>query len=510
MSESTAFIADFYYVSHIETATIPFSRLSGILLQMHQGKKLTSNSLGFLKQQNLPGLYRHACGETTYDAYVEGLDAAYLSKAQAAKAANHAKEIEKKAREAQYVPRRPNRGSPKVTKELDREAERALRRKREREETEAVLKAQRERQAVWKEQRARNCELAAAAYQARVAIQQGIEPTSLELAQYFHVSHIASAMSSPVSELLKALYMGRLLTADELACLKQTVPDDLYRLAYGQLTFDIYVKVAKVVEAEAIAIKARNDALEAARLARESDPAYIAMMKTRALFEKYKIGLRDPSLELRMTELLEQIDTGTRLSKEDLVWLSTTARKYFTPPIRQEYHRLEAVFHASQYRRTQDPWSAINACGHFRKCEQPKAALELIGSISPERLKHPKVRSALHTTHGGVLRDLGERIKAIEMGEKAHVLMPQDYRPCTLLGAVYMEQRKFNEGQDWYEKARKRGAPEHGIDSELRSIYGQLDSAGREAMRRVLLAEDPHRYPWLNGAASQAGKKAAG
>jgi hypothetical protein len=67
-----------------------------------------------------------------------------------------------------------------------------------------------------------------------------------------------------------------------------------------------------------------------------------------------------------MTELLEQIDAGTRLSKEDLVWLSTTARKYFTPLLRQEYHRLEAVFHASQYRSTPDPWSAINACGHFR------------------------------------------------------------------------------------------------------------------------------------------------
>jgi hypothetical protein len=76
-----------------------------------------------------------------------------------------------------------------------------------------------------------------------------------------------------------------------------------------------------------------------------------------------------------------------------------------------------------------------------------------------------------------------------------------------LLGAVYTEQGKFNEGQDWYDKARKRGASEQGIDSELRSIYRQLDSAGREAMRRALLADDSHRYPWLNEASSQATKK---
>jgi hypothetical protein len=75
--------------------------------------------------------------------------------------------------------------------------------------------------------------------------------------------------------------------------------------------------------------------------------------------------------------------------------------------------------------------------------------------------------------------------------------MPKDYRPCTLLGAVHMELREFESGREWYEKARERGAPEQGIDSELRSIFQQMDSPGREAMKRFLLAEDSHRYRWL-------------
>jgi hypothetical protein len=41
-----------------------------------------------------------------------------------------------------------------------------------------------------------------------------------------------------------------------------------------------------------------------------------------------------------------------------------------------------------------------------------------------------------------------------------------------------MEQREFEPGHAWYEKARERGAPEKSIDSELRSIFQQLDADG--------------------------------
>ena len=76
--------------------------------------------------------------------------------------------------------------------------------------------------------------------------------------------------------------------------------------------------------------------------------------------------------------------------------------------------------------------------------------------------------------------------------------MAKDYRPCTLLGAVHMELREFESGREWYEKARERGAPEQGIDSELRSIFQQMDSPGREAMKRFLFAENSYLYRWLN------------
>lgn len=506
MSSSTNIVADYYCVSHIAAATIPSSRLSDILARMHQGRPLTKHSLDFLRQQNLPGLYRLACGEITHEAYIMGLDSASLSRHQAAKLVNEAKETEQQARAAHYRVRKTNRPSGSAAQEIDRETERKLRRKREREADEAALKLRTMRQAEWKTQRERNCELAAAAYRTCAITAGCTEPTALDLARYFHLEHVAAAISPPMSDLLTALFQGRLLTEDEFTFLRQRGPDHLYQLAFGKLTIEGYVPIAKIAEAEALARKAKAEANEAARIAREKDPEYIAMMQTQALYKKYGISLTDESLRPRMTKLLQQIDAANRLPTEELMWLSTKAKKHFTAEIRNAYHRLEADFHADQYRRTQDPWNVVNASGHYRKCAQPNTALELIDGVPRDRLKQPKVRSAIFTTRGGVMRDLGQRAVAIELGETAHALMPKDYRPCTLLGAVHMELQHFEKGHEWYEKARERGAPEQGIDSELRSIFQQLDSVGREAMKNFLLTEDLHRYQWLNRNSSQRAK----
>lgn len=510
MGSSTNLVADYYCVSHIPAATIPSSRLNDILVGMYQGRQLTKNSLDFLQRQNLPGLYRLACGEITHDAYVAGLDPTYLNRYQAAKAANQAKEDERQRLAAHYLSRNTPHPVRKMAEKRDWEAERSLRRKREREATEAVLTAQRARQAEWKAQRERNCELAAVAYLSRANTPGYAEPTAVDLACYFHLEHVTAAACPPMSGLLEALFRGRPLTGEELTYLRQSAPDDLYRLAFGQLTLDMYIQAATAAETAALERKAREEAAEAARIARENDPAYIAMMQRQALYRKYDVSLTDESLIPRMTKLLQEIDAGNRLPKEELTWLVTAAKKHFSERLRNAYHRLEADFHADQYRRTQDPWNAVNASGHYRKCNQSDTALELIDSVVPARLKQPKVRSAVLTTRGGAMRDLGRHKEAIHMGEKAHTLMPQDYRPCTLLGAVHMELRDFGKGHEWYEKARKRGAPEQGIDSELRSIFQQLDAAGREAMQRFLLAEDSHRYSWLKDAKYKQAKKPLG
>lgn len=507
MTNSTNIVADHYCISHIVAANIPNSRLSTILARMYQGLPLTKHSLDFLRQQQLPGLYLHACGVITHDEYIAGLDPALLSRHQAAKVANDAKENERQALASHFRSRKTSRHSGSTAQGIDRETERKLRREREREADEAADKARKVLQAKWKAQRERNCELAAATYRTSSTTAGYAEPTILDLARYFHLGHVADAVSPPLSDLLIALFQGRPLTEHEFSFLRQSAPSHFYQLAFGKLSIEDYIPIAKATEAEACALKARKEENEAARIAREKDPEYIAMIQVQALYKKYKISLTDESLRPRMTELLQSIDADNRLPKEELLWLSTVAKKYFTMALRNAYHRLEANFHADQYRRTQDTWHVVNASGHYRKCDQPNAALKLIDSVPSDRVKQPKIRSAIFTTRGGVMRDLGQQSEAIELGETAHGLMPKDYRPCTLLGAVHMELRHFEKGHEWYEKARVLGAPEKSIDSELRSIFQQLDSVGREAMKKFLLTEGSHKYQWLNENSSHRPKK---
>ncbi|RDE51596.1 MAG: hypothetical protein DVS81_05415 [Candidatus Accumulibacter meliphilus] len=492
MVTSSFLVADHYGVSHIPAATILGSRLNSILARMHQGRSLTKYALDFLREQDLPGLFRLASGEITHEAYVAALDADFLKENLAAKAVHQAREAEAQALEAHYLARRPKYVAAKTASKAEWEAEpeRTLRRQRERQASEAVLKAQRARQAEWKAQRECNSRLASVAYQARAMSPDYTAPTADEVARHFHLSHVAGVLCPPMSEILEALFEGRPLSDDEFSQLKNKAPDDLYRLASGQLRFDAYSGRAKAAAAEVAA--------EAARIARESDPEYIAMMQQQSLYRKYGLSLTDKSLMPRMTKLLHLIDAGKHLPQDELVWLGTEAKEFFTKPIREAYHLLEAEFHADRYRSSGDPWNVINASGHYRKCRRAETALELLESLARDRLKQPKLRSAVLTTHGGVMRDLNRRPEAIQMAETAHSLMPRDYRPCTLLGAVHMEQREFERGRAWYEKARERGAPEESIDSELRSIYHRLDADARKAMKRFLLAESPHRYAWLD------------
>jgi hypothetical protein len=71
----------------------------------------------------------------------------------------------------------------------------------------------------------------------------------------------------------------------------------------------------------------------------------------------------------------------------------------------------------------------------------------MLNTIDVSTLKDLKLKSALCTTHGGVKRDLKRYDEALGLGEQAHLFTPQDFRPCTLLGAVNMEIGHYDLGQ---------------------------------------------------------------
>jgi hypothetical protein len=184
------------------------------------------------------------------------------------------------------------------------------------------------------------------------------------------------------------------------------------------------------------------------------------------------------------------------ISEDEVVWLTTEGNEYFTQELRKRFHKNEAEFHAGEFKKSKDSWSAVNASSHYRKCNESNTADSMLNKIDVSILKDRKLKSALCTTHAGVKRDLKKYDAALALGEQTHFLTPQDFRPCTLLGAVNMEIGQYDLGQYWYGKAVKRGYNEKSMDDELRSIFICAEKSKQEALRNHLLKMDPARYSW--------------
>ncbi|NJD07417.1 MAG: hypothetical protein FIA97_13100 [Methylococcaceae bacterium] len=346
--------------------------------------------------------------------------------------------------------------------------------------------------------------------------------TYRDIANYYCVDDLpgATVPSARLQNILDCLWCGKPLTRLSLAFLQQQGLESLSQLATGALPYDRFREAAiaeraiRVAAANAARLakeaekRARDAAMQekmkladarakAVRLARESDPKYIAKMKNRDLREKFDI---DTFVEQHcfgpLMRILKIVDAGQRLGQDDFVWLSTVGEEYFSDTLRAAYHQLEAEFFASEYGKTRDPWMAVNASGHYRKCGQAGDADALLSTINVENQKSPKLRSAICTTRGGVMRDLNQWEEGLRLGEKAHFFRPDDYRPCTLLGAIHMETGNFKLGSEWYGKAVERGATTDSVDQDLRNIFFRADQVKQDQMREFLLNEDPIRYSW--------------
>ena len=225
--------------------------------------------------------------------------------------------------------------------------------------------------------------------------------------------------------------------------------------------------------------------------AQESDPKYIFKMENQALREKYNIDFyvdqHDFSL---LMQILKKADKNHRLDELDISWLSTKGKPYFTETLRHKYHSLEADYFQKEYANTNDIWMAINASSHYRKAKKANLAKVLLINIGINNQKSKKIKSALNTTLGGAYRDLKETNSALECGETAHTLTPDDFRPCTLLGAINIELGNLELGFSWYEKAKERGAKDQSIDEDIKTIFMRANQDQKQNLIRYLAKYD--------------------
>lgn len=235
------------------------------------------------------------------------------------------------------------------------------------------------------------------------------------------------------------------------------------------------------------------------RRAYENDPKIIAKRKLRELKEKYGFDFFIEKEDYaKVMYIIRKIEGNLRLSEKDIVWLTTEGEEYFTPELKRSYHKHEAEHYELKFTKDKNAWSAVNASSHYRKCELPKNSLLLLSKINFSKIRNSHLKSAICTTKGGSLRDLGELQNALKLATEAHSYDTKSFHPCTLLGAVNYEIGNFTEGVAWFKKAEKRGASKGSVDNELRSIYKRANKEKQEDLKQHLLNLDPNRYNWVN------------
>jgi hypothetical protein len=256
-------------------------------------------------------------------------------------------------------------------------------------------------------------------------------------------------------------------------------------------------RAADIAATLAIQTAERNAALKAHFAAIASDPKLRRQREAKELRARFGIGYVEPEHYSRVMSLLRRMSSGQRLQPDDIVWLKTEADDCWTDELRKEWHALEAKALAAAWQKTGDPWDAVNGSSHYRKAGQSELALSLTESALAKGGVPPKILSALETTRGGAYRDLRRLAEAKTLGLNAHHLTPTDFRPCTLLGAVHIEQGDLATGHGWYVKAEKLGADTRDVDHDLRALIARATKSEQHRICAYLIAQDAHRFSWL-------------
>lgn len=350
-----------------------------------------------------------------------------------------------------------------------------------------------------------------------------MSPTPMELVQRYLLDDLPGALTagSRLHNILVSLAKGQPLTAPGRAFLSSKGAGDYVQLVDGLISEAEYEARAKpardrrlaeaslarqLADEHAAAQEKEAEARQAAmwerltreRIARESDPRYIAKMRNRELRSQFGIdGHIEETHFHKVMGLLRKLDAGTRLSDLEALWLQSEGREYQTQEVLTAHHRLEANHCLATFAQTADPWMAVNASGHLRKCGAPAEAVGLLKQLQASALKAPKLRSAVLTTQGGALRDLGQHEDALALAEVAQKLLPTSFRPCTLLGAINIELGNFNAGHEWYRQAEKLGAKPSSIESDLRGLLARMAPEQRKLAIDELTRIDSDQYGWM-------------
>jgi hypothetical protein len=303
------------------------------------------------------------------------------------------------------------------------------------------------------------------------------------------------------------------LTVHQQQFLRENGYEALLQFALGELELDVFCAKAQDErdKRRIVSVAAKDKAFEEkARFTDNANRKNAAIFAERERRQKHRKKLRElpdrfdlPFVKRedlkRIGHILQTVIDGNAIEKVDLVWLGTGRNQYLTDQLSKAHHKNMATKLSADWKQTGDVWKAVNACGHWRKAKEPREGLK-VAEFALSMVTHvkKKARSALLTTGGGAHRDLRQLPAAIQFGMEAHILTPEDFRPCTLLGAVHIQKGTHVTGLKWYEKAEARGASRQSIDRELQLIVNAASPEERKSIIKALKTHDSSRFRWLS------------
>ncbi len=206
-------------------------------------------------------------------------------------------------------------------------------------------------------------------------------------------------------------------------------------------------------------------------------------------------GLHNIKKNSKVDKLLSQLRKKP-ISTDEFKWLYDVG--FCNELIQKKYHIQLAHQHYQNWKQKNLPWELVNASAAYRKAKDVRKIKKELDATYPLEIVNndKKLKSALLTTYGGVCRDLDEFEQGIKLGLEAHNATPLNFRPCTLLGAIYLSTGKFALGHDWYDKAKERGFSQAAYDNDIKAVYFRTSADIRNRLKQSLIATG-HNYNWL-------------
>ncbi|PWE33736.1 hypothetical protein DDZ14_03470 [Maritimibacter sp. 55A14] len=332
--------------------------------------------------------------------------------------------------------------------------------------------------------------------------------SAADLASAYFLDDVPGAIipASRLHAVLQKVDAHRPLTDIQRAFLQERGYHALLQLALGSLDGNSFRENAQTEREARLRAKAAAEQREAEEARHKTEATE---RKNKALFakrekqlekrrfrEQFGQGYIEQSHYRRVMRILRSVADGAPIDKDDLLWLGEHGSDYWTVELRKAHHGNCARELTQAWHRTGDVWQAVNACAHWRKAGRAEDGL-IVVEQALRQVTEGNQRSAVLTTRGGAFRDVQRHDDAMQSGIEAHSLTPEDFRPCTLLGAVCLEMGDYASGADWYEKAEARGASRASVDGELRSILDALPTKEGASMIAALKSRDARRYNWL-------------